>query len=79
MNIDINELLYTFCEDTKVYDDECDLIAEGILDSLAVMSLFAYLEDEGIELQITQIDRSRLRTPASIKELVKEAYEKQIN
>lgn len=73
MKIDVNKLLYTFCEDERVFDDEYDLIENGILDSFAIISFFTYLEDQGIELQITRIDRNRLRTAASIKELIAEA------
>ncbi len=73
MKIDVNQILYDCCEDPRVFDDECDLIDEGILDSLAIISLFSYLEDQGIELQITRIDRNRLRTAASIKKLIAEA------
>ena len=73
MKIDVNQILYNFCEDARVFDDECDLIDEGILDSLAIISLFSYLEDQGIELQITRIDRNRLRSAASIKQLIAEA------
>jgi acyl carrier protein len=73
MEIDVNKLLYTFCEDDRVYDDNYDLIENGILDSFAIISLFTYLEDIGIEIQITRIDRNRLRTAASIKELIAEA------
>lgn len=73
MVINTEELLYEICGDKRVYDPDTDLIETGILDSLAVIELFSRLEDEGIELQPTQIDRDRLRTPKRIRELVEEA------
>ena len=70
--INIKEILYEICEDEAVYDDDYDLIENDVLDSLTMIDLFSALEDEGIEIQITRIDRSRLRTPASIQALVDE-------
>ena len=49
---------------------ECDLFETGLLDSYAFIELFSRLEDEGIEIQPTQIDRELLRTPASIEKLI---------
>ena len=68
--IDVEELLYEICEDDVVYEENCDLVEEGVLDSLAFIELFSRLEDYGIEIQPTQIDRKSLRTPKSIKELI---------
>ena len=70
MKINIYELLYDVCEDDAVYDPECELLESGILDSFAFIELFSRLEDEGIELQPTRIDRSFLSTPKKIEELV---------
>ena len=46
-----------------------------ICDSFAFIELFSKLEDLGIELQPTRIDREQLRTPESIEKLINE-YEK---
>ncbi|MBQ4561553.1 MAG: hypothetical protein IJA55_04420 [Clostridia bacterium] len=73
--IDVNNILFEICGDEGVYDDSYDLIENDILDSLTVIDFFTVLEDEGIEIQITRIDRTRLRTPGSIKELVEEYTE----
>lgn len=70
---DIKELLYEICEDEKVFDENTDLVESGILDSYATIELLSLLEDEGIEIQITQIDRDLLRTVSGIEKLVKEA------
>lgn len=72
---DVKEILFEICGDKAVFDDDFDLIENDILDSLAVIDLFSALEDKGIEIQMTQIDRSRLRTPASIQALVDEYSE----
>lgn len=70
MNIDVMKLLYEICEDDSVYDPEFDLIENGILDSFAFIELFSRLEDFGIDIQPTQIDRNLLRTPKGIQEIV---------
>lgn len=67
---DISRLLFELTEDERVFDPDYDLIESGALDSLAFIELFSRLEDEGIELQPTRIDRSELRTPASIERLI---------
>jgi len=71
---DVRELLYSVCEDRRVYEDGIDLIDSGLLDSLAIIELFNELEDEGIELQPTRIDRELLRTPEGIRRMI-EKYE----
>lgn len=70
--IDVQKILYDICEDDNVFDPDYDLVENGLLDSYAFIELFSALEDEGIEIYPTQIDRERLRTPKSIEELVKE-------
>ena len=70
--IDVKKILYEICEDENVYNPDFDLIESGLLDSLAMIELFAKLEDEGVEIQPTRIDREKLRTPRGIEELVNE-------
>jgi len=70
--INISDMLYEICEDKNVYDPDFDLIESGVLDSFAFIEFFSRLEDEGVELQPTRIDRSLLRTPRTIEQLVKE-------
>ena len=70
--IDICELLYEICEDKNVYNKDFDLIESGLLDSYAFIELFSRLEDQGIILQPTRIDREQLRTPQAIDNLIKE-------
>ncbi len=74
--IDVQKMLYEICEDDNVYNPDYDLVENGLLDSYAFIELFSMLEDEGIEIYPTQIDRSRLRTPKSIEDLVKETMGK---
>ena len=73
--IDIGKLLYSICEDDKVYDKDYDLIESGLLDSFAFIELFSKLEDLGITIPPTRIDRESLRTPRNIEKLIKE-YQK---
>ncbi len=70
--IDIGKLLYSICEDDKVYDKDYDLIESGLLDSFAFIELFSKLEDLGITIYPTRIDRESLRTPGNIEKLIKE-------
>lgn len=70
--IDVKKILYEICEDDNVYNPDYDLVENGLLDSYAFIELFSALEDKGVEIYPTQIDRERLRTPKSIEDLVKE-------
>ena len=70
--IDISDLLYSICEDENVYNKDFDLIESGLLDSFTFIELFSKLEDLGISLQPTRIDREQLRTPQAIENLIKE-------
>ena len=74
--IDVEKLLYEICEDDNVFKENVDLIEEGILDSYAFIELFSRLEDYGISIQPTRIDRNKLKTVSGIKELVSEYYSK---
>ena len=74
--IDIQKLLYKLCEDERVFDPEIDLIESGLMDSLAMIELFSALEDEGIELQPTRIDRDLLRSVKGIEALIASAQGK---
>ncbi len=68
--IDIAKLLYEICEDEAVYEKDIDLIESGLLDSYAFIELFSRLEDYGINIQPTRIDRTKLRTINGIEELI---------
>lgn len=70
--IDVKQLLYEICEDDSVFEEGIDLIESGLLDSFAFIELFSRLEDQGIVLQPTRIDRSKLRTVKGIESLIKE-------
>lgn len=69
--MNVNDLLFEICEDKNVYDDNFDLIESGVLDSYAIIELFSKLEDINITIHPTQIKLENLRTPAKIKEMVK--------
>ena len=74
--IDIPKLLYEICEDDGVYEKGIDLIESGLLDSYAFIELFSKLEDYGIIIQPTRIDRNQLRTIKGIEELVDDYLKK---
>ncbi len=70
--INVPELLFEICEDENVYNPDFDLIESGLLDSFAFIELFSRLEDYGINIQPTRIDRNLLRTPRTIEKLIQE-------
>ncbi len=70
--INIPDLLYELCEDEAVYEKDIDLVESGILDSYVFIELFSRLEDYGIVIQPTRIDRNLLRSVKGIEELIKE-------
>ena len=67
---EVRQLLREVCGDDSAGDEGVDLIESGLLDSLAVIELFTRLEERGIELQPTRIDRSKLRTAEGILSLI---------
>lgn len=70
--IDVKKLLYEIIEDDRIFDKEIDLVESGLLDSYAFIELFSRLEDMGINIQPTRIDRNRLRSIEGIEEIIKE-------
>ena len=68
--IDVKKLLFEICEDPAVYDPDVDLVESGLMDSYAMIELFDALEDRGVLLQPTRVDRSLLRTAAGIEKLI---------
>lgn len=74
--IDLKKLLYEICEDESVYDDDIDLIDSGLLDSYAFIELFSRLEDLGVNIQPTRIDRNLLRTIKGIEKLIEDNLNK---
>lgn len=72
--IDIKKCLYEICEDEHVFEEDIDLVESGLLDSYALIQLLSKLEDSGIELHPTRIDRTKLRTVKGIVELIEEYY-----
>jgi len=71
--INIKNILYEITNDKKVLEEDINLIESGILDSYTFIELFSKLEDEGIIIQPTRIDRKKLETIKGIEELIKEA------
>ena len=76
IKIDVPKILYEICEDDGVYEKDIDLIESGLLDSYAFIELFSILEDYGINIQPTRIDRSNLRTIKGIEKLIEDYLNK---
>lgn len=74
--IDVKKLLLEVCDDKRVLEEGIDLIDSGLIDSYAFIELFSRLEDYGIVIQPTRIDRNRLRTVEGIEKLIEE-YKKE--
>ena len=69
-NINIADILYEVCEDDSVYNPDFDLIESDVLDSLAFIEFLSKLEDLGIVIQPTRINRKLLRTPRTIEKMI---------
>jgi len=72
MKIDVPNLLFEICEDEAVFQKDINLIESGLLDSYSFIELFTKLEDYGIYIQPTRIDRTKLATIEGIEELINE-------
>ena len=70
--IDVCKILYEISEDERVLNPDCELIESEILDSFVFILFFSKLEDLGIEISPTRIDRNILKTPRSIQEYLDE-------
>ena len=68
--IDIKKILLEICEDERVLDPNVDLVESGLLDSYAFIEFFARLEELGIEVQPTRINRDILRNVDKLSEYI---------
>lgn len=68
--MDVYQILYEICEDKRVFDPEIDLVETGLMDSYAMIELFSILEENGIEIQPTRINRQLLHTVKGIETLI---------
>ena len=73
MEEQIRDLIARACGTEASLAPGVDLLERGFLDSLALIELLEGLEDLGIELQPTQVPKSRLRTVEGILALCREA------
>ncbi|MFA5657744.1 MAG: phosphopantetheine-binding protein, partial [Oscillospiraceae bacterium] len=60
------KILDYVCDSAEPLKVDTELLDSGLLDSLAMIELFNELEDVGINLQPTMMDRESFRTPAAI-------------
>lgn len=68
------DMLVEVCEDEDVKEDlDIDLFESGLLDSLAVAELLVRIEEVfGIELSLTELDRTMISTPNRVIAFLKE-------
>ena len=74
--IDAKKLLMEICEDERVLNDDQELIESGILDSYAYIMLFTKLDELGLEIQPTRLDKNLLKTPRGVQKLINSAQKK---
>lgn len=66
----IKDILYSVCDDERVYEDGIDLLEE-VIDSMALIELISILEEEfSIVVSPTEIPLDSLRTIDGITEFV---------
>ena len=70
--IDVRRILYDLCEDEAVFSEDVDLFESGLLDSLLLIELIEELEDRGVMIPLTRIDRSLLHSVKGIEQLIEE-------
>lgn len=58
----VKSLLVEACGSEQALEDGVDLLDSELLDSLGFISLLDGLEDIGISIQPTQVDRNKFRT-----------------
>ena len=66
----IKDILYSVCDDERVYEDGIDLLEE-VIDSMALIELISILEEEfSIVVSPTEIPLDSLRTIDGVTEFV---------
>lgn len=70
--MDLRKLLVEICGDEGILEEGIDIIESGYLDSFAIVELLSALEDEGIEIHLTQMDRSIFHSLEKLENWVKE-------
>lgn len=65
----VRRILVDACGSQDVLQEGTDLLDSGLLDSLGLISLLDDLEDIGIVIQPTQVDRNEFRTLEGILNL----------
>ena len=68
---EVRRLLAQACGNAAALREGVDLLETGLLDSLAFITLLDGLEDMGVEIQPTQVEREAFRTAGSIVKLCK--------
>ena len=77
--INIDQLLYEVFEDENVFNPDYNLVESNLLDSYNFIELISRLEDEGITIYPTRIDKELFKTPKGIKKIVEDAINSKEN
>ena len=70
MEKQVKKILAEVCGSEDALNPNIDLIESGLLDSLAFINLLTELEDIGITIYPTQVDKNNFRTVDSIINLI---------
>ncbi len=68
---ELYEILESVCGSPEVRKPDTNLTESGLLDSFALIQLLSELEDRGIEIHLTRIDRKCFSTAQGILALCK--------
>lgn len=71
--IDVEQILFELTNNKNVFDPNFDLIESNVLDSYNFIELISILEDNGISIHPTRIDKELLRTTTGIKTLIEQS------
>ncbi len=64
------KILNSICDSSEPIFADTELLDSGMLDSLAMIEFFIELEDIGIEIQPTKINREQLHNAKLITDLI---------
>ena len=73
--IDVRKILFDICDNEIVFEDNVDLADSGVLNSFVFIELLSALEDNGVTIHPTQIDRNLFRTVEGIEKMIEEHNE----
>lgn len=70
--IDVAQILYDLTDNKNVFNPNFDLIESNVLDSYNFIELLSILQDNGIIIHPTRIDKELLHTVEGINKLIEQ-------